>query len=76
MAAEAVTNYKDNQQMSLSAVSSAPEDQRFCNKNKRVKLKHPDTFKPEDRNLIEDSINNNLPNNHSSNRHRRKVLVR
>ena len=79
LAAEAVFSYKFDVKMSSSSVSSAPEDQRLCNKNTRVKLKSRGNIVDDDcmnNNNIEDTINNNfLIINKNKRIESRKVMV-
>ena len=80
LAGEAVFSYRYDVKMSSSSVSSAPEDQRLCNKNKSVKLKSPANVNSDDctnNNIIEDTINNNVVvNNKNKKMGSLKILVR
>ena len=59
LAAEAVTSYRDDEDLAPTSVSTAPEELRVCVKNKRVKMRLREGDDNET-NSIEDTINNNV----------------
>ena len=72
LAAEAVTSYRDDEDLAPTSVSTAPEELRVCVKNKRVKMRLREGGDNET-NSIEDTINNNVL---ASSQVRKKITVR
>ena len=71
LAAEAVTSYRDDEDLAPTSVSTAPEELRVCSKNKRVKMRLREGDDNET-NSIEDTINNNVL---ASSQVRKKITV-
>lgn len=71
LAAEAVTSYRDDEDLAPTSVSTAPEELRVCVKNKRVKMRLREGDDNET-NSIEDTINNNVL---ASSQVRKKITV-
>ena len=71
LAAEAVTRYRDDEDLAPTSVSTAPEELRVCVKNKRVKMRLREGDDNET-NSIEDTINNNVL---ASSQVRKKITV-
>ena len=71
LAAEAVTSYRDDEDLAPTSVSTAPEELRGCVKNKRVKMRLREGDDNET-NSIEDTINNNVS---ASSQVRKKITV-
>ena len=72
LAAEAVTSYRDDEDLAPTSVSTAAEELRVCVKNKRVKMRLREGDDNET-NSIEDTINNNVL---ASSQVRKKITVR
>ena len=73
LAAEAVFSYKYDRDLSPSCVSTAPQEQRLCSKNKKVRLKHLDNTKTHI--LDEDTQNNNFVRTGIHKNQRKKIVV-
>ena len=71
LAAEAVTSYRNDEDLAPTSVSTAPEELRVCVKNKRVKMRLREGDDNET-NSIEDTINNNVL---ASSQVRKKITV-
>ena len=80
MAGEAVFSYHYDVKMSSSSVNTAPEDQRYCHKYKKVKLKDPERLNNNNNaDIDEDTLNNNIittssPPQSSDHRRHKKIL--